>query len=127
LGILATIVKTNLGAQGRDPTTTTTDLDELVELSLTLGLREHDLVILAEGNTSRVTLPGRFAVKVSGAQMSRVTERDFVELHWEPLVAALRDERTMPADVKDLFREASPGVGPGPGAIDRDVHPCGRL
>ena len=46
------------------------DLAELVDLSLTLGLPEHDLVILAEGNTSTLTRPGSFAVKASGAQMS---------------------------------------------------------
>ena len=88
------------------------DLAELVDLSLTLGLPEHDLVILAEGNTSTLTRPGSFAVKASGAQMSLANADDFVELRWEPLVVALRDERIGNDDVKALFRTASPGDGP---------------
>lgn len=103
---------TNTDSARREAAAAQLELDELVELSLTLGLPQHDLVILAEGNTSTVTQPGRFAVKASGAQMSLATTADFVELHWEPLVAALRDDDTDPADVKRLFRDASPGDGP---------------
>ena len=87
-------------------------LSELVELSLTLGLPEHDLVILAEGNTSAASGRESFAVKASGAQMSVATAADFVELKWEPLVAALRDERVGNDQVEALFRTASPGAGP---------------
>lgn len=99
-------------ASGPPPSGGAVDLGELVELSLTLGLPEHDLVILAEGNTSAVTQPGTFAVKVSGAQMSQATPDDFVELRWEPLVAALGDDRVGGDQVPALFDAASPGATP---------------
>ena len=88
------------------------DLEELVELTLTLGLPEHDLVILAEGNTSAKTSEGTFAVKASGAQMARATVDDFVELEWDPIVRALSDEAVGNAEVDDIFRRASPGGRP---------------
>jgi rhamnose utilization protein RhaD (predicted bifunctional aldolase and dehydrogenase) len=90
----------------------TPELDELVELTLTIGLPEHDLVILAEGNTSAQTREGHFAVKASGAQMALATADDFVELEWDPLVRALDDESVGNAEVTELFRRASPGDGP---------------
>lgn len=90
----------------------TLDLEELVDLSLTLGLPQHDFVILAEGNTSAQTREGHFAVKASGAQMALAKVDDFVELEWEPLVQALRNDTIGNTEVNELFRRASPGNGP---------------
>ena len=103
------------------------DLAELVELSLTLGRPEHDLVILAEGNASAATSPGSFAVKASGVQMAHSSASDFVELAWEPLVAALRDERVTSADASDIFAEASPDGRPParPPSTETFMHAVG--
>lgn len=81
-------------------------LDKLIGLSRELGRPELDLVILAEGNASAQIGPGEFAVKATGKSMEHSVGGDFVGLRWEPLVAALRDERTRPSDVPGLFRDA---------------------
>ena len=50
----------------------------LLDLTLTLGVREKDLVILAEGNTSELVDENHIVVKASGARMGSVTTKDFV-------------------------------------------------
>lgn len=55
-------------------------LDDLIELSRSLGRVERDLVILAEGNTSVRTSEDRMLVKASGAHLATAGEDDFVEV-----------------------------------------------
>ena len=50
----------------------------LLDLTLTLGVRAKDFVILAEGNTSELVDDNHIAVKASGARMDSVTANDFV-------------------------------------------------
>jgi rhamnose utilization protein RhaD (predicted bifunctional aldolase and dehydrogenase) len=50
----------------------------LLDLTLTLGVREKDFVILAEGNTSELVDDNHIVVKASGARMGSVTTKDFV-------------------------------------------------
>ena len=67
---------------------------ELVALTRALGEPKRDLVILAEGNTSRALPDGRVVVKASGANMASVTAEDFVAVDVEPLVELARDPGT---------------------------------
>lgn len=51
---------------------------ELLDVTLSLGVREKDFVILAEGNTSELLDDNHIVIKASGARMGRVTAKDFV-------------------------------------------------
>lgn len=51
---------------------------ELLNVTLSLGVRERDFVILAEGNTSELLDDDHIVVKASGARMGSVTPQDFV-------------------------------------------------
>lgn len=51
---------------------------ELLDVTLRLGVREKDFVILAEGNTSELLDDNHIVVKASGARMGSVTAKDFV-------------------------------------------------
>lgn len=51
---------------------------ELLDVTLSLGVREKDFVILAEGNTSELLDDNHIVVKASGARMGSVTAKDFV-------------------------------------------------
>lgn len=100
-------------------------LDELVRLSRRLGLPAHDLVILAEGNTSARTGDGHFAVKASGAMLADAMATDFVEVRSAPLMAAIRDERTSAADVDGLFAAATVGGQPRAPSTEAFLHAVG--
>jgi ribulose-5-phosphate 4-epimerase/fuculose-1-phosphate aldolase len=58
----------------------------LLALTRSLGERDRDLVILAEGNTSQLLDDGRLVVKASGARMRDVSADDFVVVDLPPLV-----------------------------------------
>lgn len=64
---------------------------ELLDLTLSLGLPERDLVILAEGNTSELIDENTIVVKASGSSMIDATAADFVVVEIEPLLEVLRD------------------------------------
>lgn len=51
---------------------------DLLRVTHSLGIREKDFVILAEGNTSELLDDNHIVVKASGARMGSVTAKDFV-------------------------------------------------
>lgn len=55
-------------------------LDALVRVSRTVGEPHRDLAMLAEGNTSVRSGPGRMLVKASGASLATAGPADFVEV-----------------------------------------------
>jgi rhamnose utilization protein RhaD (predicted bifunctional aldolase and dehydrogenase) len=66
-----------------------TRLNELVDLSRSLGRPERDLAILGEGNTS-VRLDGeRFLVKASGTSLASADPESFVEMSFGRTLALL--------------------------------------
>ncbi len=71
-----------------------TRIDQLVELSRTLGAPERDLVVLAEGNTSVRTSPDRMLVKASGSAMGTASATDFVEVATTPLLELVGSTET---------------------------------
>lgn len=82
--------------------------DALVSLSRHLGDPSHGLAILAEGNTSSVdgATPGTFWVKASGRHLGSITAEQFVNVHSEPLLAAIGDGDFDDAGVKKLLQAA---------------------
>ena len=73
-----------------------TPLNELIELSRSLGLPERDLAVLGEGNTSARLDDGRFLVKASGTSLAGANEESFVEMDLGRTLAIL--ELDSPSD-----------------------------
>lgn len=69
-------------------------IDQLVELSRTLGEPERDLVVLAEGNTSVRAAPDNMLVKASGSAMGTASATDFVEVATAPLLELVGSDTT---------------------------------
>jgi rhamnose utilization protein RhaD (predicted bifunctional aldolase and dehydrogenase) len=103
------------------PRTGAARLTELIELSRSLGAPARDLVILAEGNTSVRTGPGRMLVKASGSSMAVADEHDFVEVQTEALVALLDDPAAGDQAVTDLYAEVERETGRRP-SVEAFLH-----
>ncbi len=103
------------------PRTATPRLAELIELSRSLGTPARDLVILAEGNTSVRTGPGRMLVKASGSSMADADERDFVEVQTEGLVELLDDPTAGDEAVAGLYAEVERETGRRP-SVEAFLH-----
>lgn len=64
-------------------------LQQLVELSQTLGLPDNDFVLLGEGNTSTRTENDTFWVKASGRMLHNIPAEGFVQMQHAATVALL--------------------------------------
>lgn len=95
-----------------------TPLADLVALARSLGEAEHDLVILAEGNCS-ARGADTFWVKASGARMEIAAEEDFVELDFEPILAALDEP---PLDARALLDAARRDRAAAPASTEAFMH-----
>lgn len=96
--------------------------DELVTLTRALGEPSKDLVILAEGNTSKRLDDDRILVKTSGSYMSDSRREDFVVTDVAPLIALMEDPD---ATQEDLTTELDAGEIAGVrrrGSIETLVH-----
>jgi rhamnose utilization protein RhaD (predicted bifunctional aldolase and dehydrogenase) len=85
----------------------TDKLDELVEMSRSLGDPICDYVILGEGNTSADLGDGTFWVKASGAQLAYVDRDSFVRVRSQSVLAALGQDSLSDRQVSQLLRKAS--------------------
>lgn len=95
---------------------------ELVSLTHSLGVREKDFVILAEGNASQRIDDHRIVVKASGAKMASATKNEFVVCEVTPLVD-LMDSPT--ATQQDLIAHLDAGEHNGArrrGSIETLIH-----
>jgi rhamnose utilization protein RhaD (predicted bifunctional aldolase and dehydrogenase) len=96
--------------------------DDLVELTRALGDPAKDLVILAEGNTSKRLDDGRIAVKASGAYMALATRDDFVMVDVEPLIGLIEDPASTQEDVTTLLDAGEHSGVRRRGSIETLVH-----
>jgi rhamnose utilization protein RhaD (predicted bifunctional aldolase and dehydrogenase) len=64
-------------------------IEPLLEMTRTLGMPEHDYVIIGEGNTSFRDSADTFWVKASGFGMRGIEAHGFVQLHLAPVLALL--------------------------------------
>jgi rhamnose utilization protein RhaD (predicted bifunctional aldolase and dehydrogenase) len=76
---------------------------DLVDLTRRLGEPARDLVILAEGNTSRTLPDGRVVVKASGSNMQTVTADDFVVVDVEPLIELAASAESTQRELTDAL------------------------
>lgn len=81
-------------------------LNELVELSRSLGRPERDLAVLGEGNTSVRVNDESFIVKASGTSLANATEESFVQMNFERTLALLELEDPSDDELGESLMEA---------------------
>jgi len=81
-------------------------LPQLVKMSASLGLPEHDCVILGEGNTSARAGETSYWIKASGMHLHQIQPSGFVELRFAPVLALLELQEASDEQVKQVLAEA---------------------
>ncbi|MBO1901069.1 class II aldolase/adducin family protein [Leucobacter weissii] len=102
-------------------------IDEIVELTRRAGDPARAYAILAEGNTSLRTAPGRMLVKATGSSMHTAARHSFVEVDLERYWEAIDEGPDDDDHVKALFEEARTW-GHGKPSVESVLHAvCQRL
>ena len=85
-------------------------LRKLVKLSNNLGRENYHLAIIGEGNTSAKVevkdIAGSFYIKASGTQLATVTENDFVQVYFEPIMQLINMENPNAEEINYIFEKA---------------------
>lgn len=81
-------------------------LDEILQLTRTLGEPHREYVIIGEGNTSCRIDDNAFYIKASGQQMENITADGFVAVHFEPVLALLDNPPDTYSETKRISNEA---------------------
>ncbi len=97
------------------------ELEQLINMSRTLGDPTRDLVILGEGNTSVSADPDSFWVKASGTELAQADQTTFVRVRTQPILAALTATSLADSAVKQLLTEATVEGGRTP-SIETFLH-----
>jgi len=84
----------------------TSKLDQLVELTRTLGEPQRNFVVIGEGNTSYRIDDASFWVKASGQQMNNIQAEGFVEVHFQPILDLLENPPDSRAKMRELIDAA---------------------
>ncbi len=82
-------------------------LDQLIEMSRTLGDPTHDLVILGEGNTSARAEKDSFWVKASGTRLAQAGQATFVRVASRPILEAVEAESLDDDQIKQLLKSST--------------------
>lgn len=82
-------------------------LQQLIEMSRTLGDAREDLVILGEGNTSVRADGSSFWVKASGTELARADHDTFVRVRTADVLNALGQASLDDGAVKQVLRDAT--------------------
>jgi len=85
-------------------------LRKLIKLSNNLGRIDHHLAIIGEGNTSAKVevkdITGSFYIKASGTQLATVTDNDFVQVYFEPIMQLINIEAPNAEEINYIFEKA---------------------
>lgn len=81
-------------------------LNDLVDLSRSIGQPEKDLVILGDGNTSAYISEDSFWVKASGSQLNGIDQNGFTEVDTAKALAVLNRLSMSDAELKAAFADA---------------------
>jgi len=85
-------------------------LHKLVKLSNNLGKIDYHLAIIGEGNTSAKVetkdVAGSFFIKASGTQLATVTENDFIQVYFEPIMQLVNMENPNAEEINYIFEKA---------------------
>lgn len=79
-------------------------IDDLVEMSRTIGEVSLDAVILGEGNTSVLGDNGTFFVKASGCSLETLVPENAVQLYCEPLLRLLHEEDVKEERLQEVYK-----------------------
>jgi len=82
-------------------------LDRLVDMSRSLGSPQADYVILGEGNTSSRADEESFWVKASGTQLAQAETATFVQVRFEPVLAALDQDGLSDDETKQVLQSST--------------------
>ena len=81
-------------------------LDQLVEMTRTLGQPEYQYVIVGEGNTSQRIDDDTFWIKASGQQMRTIGPDGFVAVHFDPILNLLDNPPESRQHIQTIMNEA---------------------
>jgi len=85
-------------------------LDGLVKLSNNLGREDYHLAIIGEGNTSAKikveNITESFFIKASGTQLATITEKDFIQVYFEPIMQLINIDNPDVEDINHIFEKA---------------------
>ena len=85
-------------------------LRELVRLSNNLGRENYRLAIIGEGNTSaKIEVDNSaesFFIKASGTQLAKVSEKDFIQVFFEPIMQLINMENLNVEEISSIFEKA---------------------
>ena len=85
-------------------------LRKLVMLSNNLGRENYHFAIIGEGNTSAKievdNIAESFFVKASGTQLAKVSEKDFIQVYFEPIMQLINAENPGADDINNIFEKA---------------------
>ena len=85
-------------------------LNKLVKLSNNLGREDYHLAIIGEGNTSAKIKVGNitesFFIKASGTQLATITEKDFIQIYFEPIMQLVDIDNPDVKDINHIFEKA---------------------
>lgn len=85
-------------------------LHKLVKLSNNLGRIDYHLAIIGEGNTSAKVeikdVSDSFFIKASGTQLATVTENDFIQVYFAPIVQLINMENPNAKEINYIFEKA---------------------
>ncbi|MBU4314046.1 MAG: class II aldolase/adducin family protein [Actinobacteria bacterium] len=85
-------------------------LRKLVKLSNNLGRENYHLAIIGEGNTSAKievdNIAKSFFVKASGTQLATVSEKDFIEVFFKPIMQLINMENPNTENINNIFEKA---------------------
>ena len=86
-------------------------LNDLLDLSHTLGEPTRQWAILGEGNTSARLDAETFYVKASGSQLSTLNSEQLALVHFAPIIEALNSDVNLTDEqVKDLLMSSCVGM-----------------
>ena len=82
-------------------------LDDLVEMSRSLGDPANDYAIIGEGNSSTPADDDSFWVKASGTQLATACRESFVRVRSSPILSALKEAKFDDQGVKNLLKSST--------------------
>lgn len=98
-----------------------TVLDELVAMSRELGAPGNDYAIIGEGNASARVDANTFWVKASGTRLAQASQHSFVQVQFQPVLAATTQPGLDDRAIKQVLQSATL-QGNGTPSIETFLH-----
>ncbi|MBK9749697.1 MAG: class II aldolase/adducin family protein [Chloroflexi bacterium] len=103
--------------------TTTTPLEQILNLTRTLGQPQNEYVIVGEGNTSYRIDADTFLIKASGQGMSSIDASGFVAVRFEPILALFEQQTADRAALQQAMIDAKVDAStPGRPSVEVTFH-----